>query len=271
MRHGKACNLLLGAGIARPATCDDQRLLGRLEQLHGFRDAPAVRTRPGNLMHRAGEELGRVVTGHFLHILRQADEGRAAVGGVKHHRHGLRQRRDDLLGMDDAVPVARHRLVGIIDADRRIAEVLDLLHHRVRPAVDEHIARQEQHGQAVGVGHARCRYHVGGAGADGRGRHHDLPPPPCLGKADRRQPHGLLVLPAPCREHVLHLFQRLREAGDVAMPEDREDAGKQRHFLAVHDGELVDEIAHQRLRHGEADCGHAYPPVQNSVLKTLAR
>ena len=37
------------------------------------------------------------------------------------------------------------------------------------------------------------------------------------------------------------------------MAEDREDAGEERHPLAVDLGELVAQVAHQRLRHGQTD------------------
>ena len=43
---------------------------------------------------------------------------------------------------------------------------------------------------------------------------------------------------------------------DGADTEDGEDAGKQRHLLPVQHGELVAQIAHQRLGHGQTDCRH---------------
>ena len=42
--------------------------------------------------------------------------------------------------------------------------------------------------------------------------------------------------------------QRLAEARDVAVPEDREDAREQRHLASVDDGSLGDQIADDRLR-----------------------
>ena len=91
---------------------------------------------------------------------------------------------------------------------------------------------------------------------------HDLPAPLGLGEADRGQRHRLLVLAAPGRQAVLDGFERLGEAGDVAVAEDREHAGEERHALAVDLGELLRQLAHQRLRHGQADrcLDHRSPP-----------
>ena len=55
-------------------------------------------------------------------------------------------------------------------------------------------------------------------------------------------------------------LQRLAEAGDVAVAEDREHAGEQRHLAPVDLGALGDQLAHQRLRHGEADGLHCSLP-----------
>ena len=97
-----------------------------------------------------------------------------------------------------------------------------------------------------------------GAGADRGRRDHDLAAPLGLGEADRGQRHRLLVLAAPGRQLVLHRLQRLAEAGDVAVPEDREDAGEERHFPAIDHGPLGGQIAHQGLRHGQPDGLHGF-------------
>ena len=54
---------------------------------------------------------------------------------------------EELLGPGDPVPVAGHRLEGVVDLYRRVAEMLDLLQHRVGPPVGEDIAAQDQHRQ----------------------------------------------------------------------------------------------------------------------------
>ena len=110
--------------------------------------------------------------------------------------------------------------------------MLDLLQHRVGPAVGKNVAGEEEDRQPVRHGAARRRDHVAGARADRGERHHDLPPPLRLGEADRGERHRLLVLPAPGGELVLHRLQRLRKAGDVAVAEDGEDAGEERHDVS---------------------------------------
>ena len=60
---------------------------------------------------------------------------------------------------------------------------------------------------------------------------------------------------------VLHRLQRLGEAGDVAVAEDGEDAREERHDVAVDLGLLGDQVAHQGLRHGQADRLHRFLPA----------
>jgi hypothetical protein len=68
--------------------------------------------------------------------------------------------------MDDAVPVTGDRLEGVVYVDGGIAIMLDLLHDGIGPAVDESVARKQQHREPVGVGKSCRRHHVGGARAD---------------------------------------------------------------------------------------------------------
>ena len=265
----KAATAFLGAGVAHAAARDDERLPRQLQERGGLDHTNAVRARARDGPHLLLEELVRIVEGELLGILGERDEGRAAVARIEHGGDGLRHRGHELRRVGDPVPVARDRLEGVVHGDGGVAEVLDLLEHRVRQPVGEGIAREDQDRQAVGMGRARRRHHVERAGADGGGGDHDLPPAPGLGEADGGQRHGLLVLPAPGRQPVLDRFQRLREAGDVAVAEDREHAGEERNALAVQDGVLTAQIADQGLRHRQAygiSChrsplpGHAIPP-----------
>ncbi len=204
------------------------------------------------------EERQRVVEGLGLDVLGEAEEGRPAACRVEHGGDRLRQRRDDLLGPRDAVPVANDGLVAVVDGEGRVAELLDLLEHGVRRAVGEGVAGEEKDRQPVGHGDGRSRHHVGGARADRGQRHHDLAALHRLGEADRGKRHRLLVLSAPRGELVFHRLQRLAEAGHVAVAEDREDAGKKRHFLAIDDGPLGSQVTDQGLRHGQADSLHRW-------------
>ena len=130
--------------------------------------------------------------------------------------------------------------------------MLDLLQHRIGQPVDIGIAGQQQHRQTVGMRHGGGRDHVGGPWPDGRRGNHDLAAQFRLGKGDGRKRHGLLVLPAPGGKLVLHLDQRFRKTGHVAVPEDPEDAREQRNALAVDHGELAAKVAHESLSHRQA-------------------
>ena len=253
-RHG-----LFGERVAHAAARDEQRLLRRLQKRHGLRDLAAISPLPRNGPRPLLEERLRVVESHLLDVLRQADEGGAAIAGIEHRGDRLRQRRNDLRRMSDAIPVPRHRLEGVVHGDGRVAEMLDLLEHRVRKAVGEGVAGEEQNRQTVRQRRSRRRHHVRRAGSDRRRRDHDLPAALGLGEADGCERHRLLVLSAPGRQAVLHGLKRLRKAGDVAVPEDGEHAGEQRRADAIDLGELLREPPGQGLGHGQTDCraGHA--------------
>ena len=214
-------------------------------------DLVGVRPRARDAMDGLLEELDRIVVGFGLDVLGERDEGRAAARRIEHGGDRLRQRRDDLLGPRDAVPIARHRLEGVVDGDGRVAELLDLLEHGIRRAVGEGVTGEDQDRQAVRHRHAGGGDHVGGAGADRGERHHDLAALLRLGEADRGQSHRLLVLAAPGGQHILNGLERLAEAGHVAMPEDCENASEERNFAVVDDGSLSGEIADQGLGHGQ--------------------
>ena len=82
-------------------------------------------------MHARLEERDRKVEGLGLDVLRQTDERRAAIGRVEHGRQRLRQRLQDLFRSYDAIPVPHDRFERVVHRDARIAEVFDLLQHRV--------------------------------------------------------------------------------------------------------------------------------------------
>ena len=105
---------------------------------------------------RVGEEALGIVVGLGLHVLAEGQRHRAAFGRVGQHGHRPLQRRHDLLGPGDAVEVARDRAEAVVGRDRAVAEILDLLQHRVGAAVGEDVARQQQHRQAVDMGERRA-------------------------------------------------------------------------------------------------------------------
>ena len=234
------------------AAGDDQRPDGVADDLGGPAQLLDDRRAVGRCSCTVAlEEAVRVVVRLGLDVLRQRDERRPAVRRVEHRGHGVRQRVHDLLGPGDAVPVAADRLERVVDGDRRIVEVLDLLQHRVGDPALERVARQQQHGQPVGVGDAGGGDHVERARTDRRRGDHDLAAPRRLGEPDRGQRHPLLVLAAPRRQLVARLLERLAEARHVAVPEDRVHAREQRHVAAVDDGSLGDQVADDGLGRGE--------------------
>ena len=87
--------------------------LGGARQLLGLGDGPA--DAPDALV----EQLLGPVEGLGLHVLRERERHRAGLGGVGQHAHRAQQRRRELLGALDPVPVARDRLERVVDATRR--------------------------------------------------------------------------------------------------------------------------------------------------------
>ena len=119
--------------------------------------------------------------------------------------------------------------------------MLDLLQDGVGDAALEGVAREQQQRQPVGHRDARRRDHVRGSRPDRRRGHHDLPPAHGLREADGGERHPLLVLAADGRQLVPRLVEGEPEPGHVAVPEDGEHTGEERHFEAVDDGALRDQ------------------------------
>ena len=112
--------------------------------------------------------------------------------------------------------------------------VLELLEDRVGDAGREHVARQQQHGDAVDRGERGAGDHVGRARADRRRDGERRQPVAVPRVADGRVHHRLLVAALevaaapltgalPCSP----LEQRLADAGDVAVAEDAPAAGEE--------------------------------------------
>ena len=64
--------------------------------------------------------------------------------------------------------------------------------------------------------------------------------------------HRLLVMGAKRRQFPAEPIERFSHPGDIAMAEDRPNAGEDRQLDAIDHGFLRDEEARERLRHGEA-------------------
>jgi hypothetical protein len=78
-------------------------------------------------------------------VLAEGERHRPALGRIGQDRDRPVQGRHDLLGARNAVEIPRHRTETVVDADRSIPEVLDLLQNRIGPAAGEHVARDQQH------------------------------------------------------------------------------------------------------------------------------
>ena len=157
---------IFGAGIAHASARNDQRSLGAFENFERLSQTILVGARTRNDMDGRFEKGFRVIPGHFLHVLRQRDESRAAIRRIEQDSDSLWQRRDNLFRVGNAIPIARHGAEGIIDVDRRVTEMLNLLHYRIGTAIDECVTGEQQNRQAVGMGNARGSYHVQGAWPD---------------------------------------------------------------------------------------------------------
>jgi hypothetical protein len=153
------------AGVARAATCDDERALGAPDRLsrrlHGFglRRQAARRLGPQPILqHQLGRHMGA------QHVSRNFDIGRPRLAGVAEGaRHRLIQLAYDLIGDAGGARIAADRLQQI---DMR--DVLQRPHIGLRA---RGAAADQQHRRAGerGVGH---RGHtVGDAGPGGGHRH----------------------------------------------------------------------------------------------------
>ena len=254
----------LGPAVVHTATGDDERPFRGAQQRGRAVELAEVGARPGDRSDRRSRRTrpgsrtpppARPGAGRGRPARRWPD--RASVDGV-------RQRVQQLLGSDDAVPVANDRLERVVDRDRRIAEVLDLLQHRIGDATGERVAGEQQHRQTVGVRDAGCRHHVERARPDRGGGHHDLPAPHGLRVADRGERHPLLVLTAPRRAArrrppAAHGPARSRCRGRRSRTHRgtaaRRWCARQRGVPGQR-GALGDEVSDERLRGGEANRLH---------------
>ena len=167
-----------------------------------------------------------IIVGLRLYVLRQGERHGPAVGRVGQHAQSLRQAFEDLLRSGDAVPPARDRPKAIINRDSRVAEPLDLLQHGIGAPARKDIAGQEQQRESIGMRDGRRRHHVSCARANRTRAGHHAAPPARLSEADRSQAHGLLVMRAQGRQPLASLVQRLTDSSDIAMPENRKNAGE---------------------------------------------
>ena len=247
----------LGPGMDHAAPADDHRRARRPDRLDRAGQLARIGRGAADMPDPRREERLGPIMGLGLHILAEGQADRPAFRRVGHHPHRAGQRAQQMLGPRDAVEIAHHGAETVIRADRAVTEILDLLQHRIGAAVGIDIARDQQQRQPVHMGDRGGGDHVRGARPDA-GRHGLRAPAPMpLGKGDGGMGHGLLVLPAPCRQGVARLLQRLPQPRHVAMPEDRPDPVDEPLPLLGH---LHRQPAHHRLRRGQPHrLTHALP------------
>ena len=195
-----------------------------------------------------------------LHVLRQRQRHGTAGGRVREDGDGGGKALEELLGARDPVPVPRDGPEAVVGGDGRVAEILDLLEDRIRKAVGEDVAGEEQHRQAIDVGDRGGGDHVRGAGTDRRRAGHHAPPRVRLRVRDGRVSHGLLVVRPERRDLGLGRVERLAEPRHVAVAEDRPDASEERRLASIDLCPLGAEEPHQRLSHRQPNRGHFRPP-----------
>ena len=253
MGLGKGAQRVPGLAVEHATADHDQRLARLAQQRGGAGELARIGRRATEAQQLGLQEAFRAVERHRLHVLRQRQAGRAAVGRVGHHLDRARQRGQDMFGPGQPVEIARDRAEAVAGADIALGEALDLLQHRVGAAAGEHVARQQQHRQPVDMGHGGGGHEVGRAGADAGADRHDALAKARLGIGDRGVGHGLFVVGAKGRQPVALGHQGFAHAGHVAVTEDGEDPAAIGLDLAVvgfdaQRGQVLD----QRLRQGES-------------------
>ncbi len=237
--------------VDHAAAGHDHRLLAGPDQLGRLRQRRPIRPVAHDMPDALAEERGRVVVGLGLHILRQRQGHRAGLGRAGEHPQRLGQRRQQLIGPVDPVPILADRPEAIVGRKILAPRRLDLLQHRRHVAPSEDIAGDQQHGQPVDGRRGCAGDHVRRARPDGRqageGLQAILNLGICARRVDRRLLVAHLVIP---KIGVLH--QRLADARHDAVAEDSETAGKKPVLGAIALDVLVLEKPDESLRHGEA-------------------
>jgi hypothetical protein len=158
-----------------------------------------------------------------------------------------------MLRPTDAVEVSADGAETVASAYRTIVEILNLLQHRIGPAVGEDIAGDQQNRQTVDVRERRRRDHVRRARPDRGCDRHRFAALHRLRIGDCRVSHGLFVLAAPGGKPRTDPMQRLADPGHIAMAKNGPDTFDEAIALGRH---LRREPSHHRLGGRQSDCFH---------------
>ncbi len=132
-------------GVVNAAPGDDEGRARPSEHRGCALEGGGVGKRPADVPGARLDQLDREVVGLGLHVLGQAQRDGAGLGGIGQDAHRLEQRRPELLGPVDPVPVARDGAERVVDRDVAGPAGLELLEDGIDPARGEDITWQQQH------------------------------------------------------------------------------------------------------------------------------
>ena len=247
-RFGEPPQRLRRLRIDDTAAGDHQRPPSSADEPGGCRECSLVGPHTGNVPDTPAQELLGEVPRLGLDVLRERERDRPGLGLVDEHAHGLERGRDQLLGPLDPVEVARHRLEAVVHRGVPAPGHLQLLEDGIRATGGEHVAGEEEHGQAVDGGKRRPGHHVGRPRADRARADERTEAVSHPGVAGGRVDHRLLVPGLEVREQLGALVQRFADPGDVAVAEDAEAAAEEAVLDAVALHDLLREEADESLR-----------------------
>ena len=154
--------------------------------------------------------------------------------------------------MGDAIPIAGHGLESIIQSERRIVEMFELLQHRIRQAGEEGVAAEHQQRQPVGMGERCGVEEIARARSGGCGGEHEAAAQMIFCVSSSGEAHALLILPTVEGQLVAHRIKCLAQTGDVAVTENTKTAATNARALPIDLDELVGKPTHDRLRCGQS-------------------
>ena len=155
-------------------------------------------------------------------------------------------------GRSNPIPVTRDRLETIVYRNILCGRRLKLLQHGSDIATRKNITGQQQHGQAIYGGGGRAGDHIGSAWSDGRGADERAHAETRFRKSGGRVDHGLFVAEEVVAQTRI-LFERLAEAGNVAVTEDSQASREEPVLLTVALGVLILQIGDGGLSRGETN------------------
>ena len=145
MRFGELAKLIRRIGIKNAATGDDHRTLGTPDHVGNTLCLDLIGRGAADAPQFFVEKLFRIVIGLGLCVLAEGQCHRSGLRGIGHHLHGAGQGGQQVFGAGDAVEITADGAEAVVGGDRAVAEILNLLQHRVGAAGGEDVAWDQQH------------------------------------------------------------------------------------------------------------------------------